>query len=69
MEMRGLKKESQRPLLLIAGGTGFSYTHSILLAALAENPQRSITIYWGEEKAFTSMTLMNYKNYQNCIHL
>ncbi len=34
-------------MLLIAGGTGFSYTHSILLAALQENPQRAITLYWG----------------------
>lgn len=41
------RKDSQRPLLLIAGGTGFSYTHSILLAALTENPQRPVTIYWG----------------------
>lgn len=41
------RKESERPLLLIAGGTGFSYTHSILLAALAENPKRNITLYWG----------------------
>lgn len=41
------RKDSQRPLLLIAGGTGFSYTHSVLLAALAENPQREITLYWG----------------------
>lgn len=41
------RQESQRPLLLIAGGTGFSYTHSVLLAALAENPQRSVSVYWG----------------------
>lgn len=41
------RQQSQRPLLLIAGGTGFSYTHSILLAALQENPQRAITLYWG----------------------
>ncbi len=27
-------------MILIAGGTGFSYTHSVLLAALAENPNR-----------------------------
>ena len=41
------RQQSQRPLLLIAGGTGFSYTHSILLAALQENPQRAVTLYWG----------------------
>lgn len=41
------RENSQNPMILIAGGTGFSYTHSILLAALAENPQRDITFYWG----------------------
>ncbi|MTH47630.1 NAD(P)H-flavin reductase [Intestinirhabdus alba] len=41
-----------RPLLLIAGGTGFSYVRSILLTALARNPNREVAIYWGgrEEK-------------------
>ena len=28
-------------------GTGFSYARSILLTALARNPNRDITIYWG----------------------
>lgn len=42
-----LRRESRRPLLLIAGGTGFSYTRSILLTALAQQPQRDITLYWG----------------------
>ncbi|EPL9570959.1 NAD(P)H-flavin reductase [Providencia rettgeri] len=41
------REDSQNPMILIAGGTGFSYTHSILLAALAENPLRDITFYWG----------------------
>lgn len=39
--------EKVRPLILIAGGTGFSYVRSILLTALASNPQRNITVYWG----------------------
>ncbi|MDI8954217.1 hypothetical protein MJO10_28355, partial [Salmonella enterica subsp. enterica serovar Anatum] len=36
----------------MAGGTGFSYVRSILLTALARNPARDVTIYWGgrEEK-------------------
>lgn len=42
-----LRQESQRPLLLIAGGTGFSYSRSILLTALAQDPTRSIALYWG----------------------
>jgi len=42
-----LRDEGERPLILIAGGTGFSYARSILLTALAEQPQRDIAIYWG----------------------
>ena len=49
---RRLREDEDRPLILIAGGTGFSYVRSILLTALARNPNRDITIYWGgrEEK-------------------
>lgn len=42
-----LREEGDRPLILIAGGTGFSYARSILLTALAQQPQRDIAIYWG----------------------
>lgn len=47
-----LRDEEDRPLILIAGGTGFSYVRSILFSALARNPSRDIAIYWGgrEEK-------------------
>ena len=47
-----LPHDEERPLVLIAGGTGFSYARSILLTALEQNPNRDITIYWGgrEEK-------------------
>ncbi|MDC9591332.1 NAD(P)H-flavin reductase [Xenorhabdus sp. XENO-10] len=41
------REDSENPMLLIAGGTGFSYTRSILLAALEKNPNREISIYWG----------------------
>ena len=36
---------------VIAGGTGFSYVRSILLTALARNPNRDIAIYWGGREA------------------
>lgn len=42
-----LREEGERPLILIAGGTGFSYARSILLTALAQQPDREIAIYWG----------------------
>ncbi|GHD97410.1 MULTISPECIES: NAD(P)H-flavin reductase [Pseudocitrobacter] len=47
-----LRDDEERPLILIAGGTGFSYVRSILLTALKRNPNRDVTIYWGgrEEK-------------------
>ena len=34
-------------VVLIAGGTGFSYARSILLTALEQQPDRDISIYWG----------------------
>lgn len=46
-----LREKGTRPLVLIAGGTGFSYTRSILFSALTENPQRKITLYWGGREA------------------
>jgi len=42
-----LREDSSRPIVLIAGGTGFSYARSILLTALAQQPDREIAIYWG----------------------
>lgn len=42
-----LREDSTRPLVLIAGGTGFSYVRSILLTALQQQPKRDISIYWG----------------------
>ena len=42
----GLREESERPLVLIAGGTGFSYTKSILERAVEVN-SRPISLYWG----------------------
>ncbi|MEA1062612.1 NAD(P)H-flavin reductase [Erwinia sp. HR93] len=43
--------DETRPLILIAGGTGFSYVRSILLTALERNPQRDIAVYWGGREA------------------
>lgn len=40
-----------RPLILIAGGTGFSYTWSILQAYLAQAEQpQPVTLYWGAKQ-------------------
>ncbi|MCG9680196.1 NAD(P)H-flavin reductase [Vibrio sp. Isolate24] len=42
-----VKEESERPLLLIAGGTGFSYVRSILDHCVAQNKTNEIHLYWG----------------------
>ncbi len=44
------RKQSQRPLLLIAGGTGYSYICSILNDYMEADEQRSIYLYWGVRK-------------------
>ncbi|WBA11718.1 NAD(P)H-flavin reductase [Salinivibrio kushneri] len=40
-------RESERPLLLIAGGTGFSYVRSMVEHCINQGIQSPIFIYWG----------------------
>lgn len=47
----GYREDSERSLILIAGGTGFSYTWSILQAHLRSGSKRPVTLYWGGRKA------------------
>ncbi|MEF1284928.1 NAD(P)H-flavin reductase [Vibrio sp. M250220] len=42
-----VREASERPMLLIAGGTGFSYVRSILDHCLAQNRENEIHLYWG----------------------
>ncbi len=42
-----LRKDSPRPLVFIAGGTGFAPVKSILELAFAERLSQPITLYWG----------------------
>ncbi|MDX9706091.1 MAG: CDP-6-deoxy-delta-3,4-glucoseen reductase [Azospira sp.] len=42
-----LREESARPLLLVAGGTGFAPVKAIVEHALAEGCTRPIVVYWG----------------------
>ncbi|QJQ95050.1 MULTISPECIES: FAD-binding oxidoreductase [Halomonadaceae] len=41
-----LDPDSERPLLLVAAGTGFSQMKSIVEAALAADPERHIELWW-----------------------
>ena len=42
-----LREDSERPLIFLAGGTGFAPIKSIIEAALARSDQREIHLYWG----------------------
>ncbi|MEF1289229.1 NAD(P)H-flavin reductase [Vibrio sp. M260118] len=42
-----IKEESESPILLIAGGTGFSYVRSILDHCIAQSKTNPIYLYWG----------------------
>lgn len=43
----GLRESDDRPIILLAGGTGFSYTKSIAQTLLQQNHQQPIYFYWG----------------------
>ncbi len=42
-----LRTDSERPLLLMAGGTGFSYVKSMLEYLVATKSTRPVLLYWG----------------------
>ncbi len=42
-----LREESQKPLLMVAGGTGFAPIKGIVEYIIQENIQREVTLYWG----------------------
>lgn len=42
-----LRHDSERPRILIAGGTGFSYIHSLLDTLLRQGDTRTTFLYWG----------------------
>lgn len=42
-----LRQESPRPIILMVGGTGFSYAKSILNYLIATNSARPVFLYWG----------------------
>lgn len=40
-------RETKAKVILIAGGSGYTYARSILQAALRQDPERHLTLYWG----------------------
>ncbi|MFM9269337.1 NAD(P)H-flavin reductase [Halomonas elongata] len=45
-----LDPDSRRPLLLVAAGTGFAQMKAIVEAALAEDPERHIELWWAAKE-------------------
>ncbi|WWO99399.1 MAG: NAD(P)H-flavin reductase [Candidatus Dasytiphilus stammeri] len=45
-----LREDTNRPIILIAGGTGFAYVRSILFTVLLQQPERLISLYWSGRK-------------------
>jgi len=41
------REESTKPIILLAGGTGFSYIHSIASAIAKAGVKRPVQLYWG----------------------
>ncbi len=42
-----IREDSEQPILLIAGGTGFSYVRSILDHCVSQQIKKPIFLYWG----------------------
>ncbi len=42
-----LREDSDKPIVMVAGGTGFAPIKSIIAHAIAIGMKRSITLYWG----------------------
>ncbi|MDQ5960381.1 MAG: CDP-4-dehydro-6-deoxyglucose reductase [Pseudomonadota bacterium] len=42
-----LREDSKKPMVMVAGGTGFAPIKSVVEHAIAENCDRPITVYWG----------------------
>ncbi len=42
-----LREDSPKPIVMIAGGTGFAPIKSVVEHAVAESCERPITVYWG----------------------
>lgn len=43
-------RNSDKPAIVVAGGTGYSYAKSIVLDCLHQQKNRPITLYWGAKK-------------------
>ncbi len=64
-------ESSERPMLLVAGGTGFSYVRSILDHSISQNRENNIYLYWGakdECQLYAKQELLDIANSHSNIH-
>lgn len=64
-----LRSEKRKPIILLAGGTGFSYTYSLLQALVAQDYHEPVFLYWGARTkadmyAFDELVALDKKIYQ-----
>jgi aquacobalamin reductase/NAD(P)H-flavin reductase len=65
------RRDSDLPAILIAGGTGYSYTKSILFDSLREQPSREVHLYWGAksfEDLYEAQILQELANLHEHFH-
>lgn len=58
-----LREDSKKPMVMVAGGTGFAPIKSVVEHAIAENCERSITVYWGGRTLVDLYQLSHAKNW------
>lgn len=68
----GLRAQSARPLILMAGGTGFSYIYGIAQALAAAQSAKPVFLYWGvrhEDALYYQQELAHWAASQPQYHL
>lgn len=58
------RQDSERPIILLAGGTGFSYVHSIASAIAQSGVDRPVQLYWGlrnQQALYAEAELANWQ--------
>lgn len=60
-----LQEESKRPIILMAGGTGFSYTKSIADHLAEQFPEQTVLMYWGVKEPSALYALNEMQQWAN----
>jgi aquacobalamin reductase/NAD(P)H-flavin reductase len=59
-----LRTDSERPILLLAGGTGFSYVQSMALHLAEIKTEREVKLYWGgknQQSMYADKTMQQWQ--------